>query len=93
MICLFLLALHVSFKREVQWTGNPKPGKKTTPKPIQAAERRVKNSIRIEWKGNCVKMIMLASCLVSVGISERDTGDDKRRTLHAHHFDMISEVL
>ncbi len=81
MVCLVLLALHVSFKRESEWTVNPKLGNKTDPKLIQAVEKRVKNSIGIEWKGSCVEMIMLASCLVSVGISGRDTGNDKQQTM------------
>ena len=73
MVCLVLSALYVSFKRELEWTNRPKLGKKTVLKPIQAAEKIVKNSIGIEWKGSSVKMIMLVSCLVSVGISGRDT--------------------
>lgn len=81
LVCLLLSAMHVSYRKKSEWTVKPELPDKSMHKPKSADAKNHRNSWGIEWKGSVSGMMVLAYCLVSVGISGRDTGNDEQQAL------------
>lgn len=73
--------MHVSYHKKSEWTVKPELSKKSLHKQKNDDAKIQKNSWGIEWKGSAAGMMVVAYCLVSVGISGRDTGNDEQQVL------------